>query len=55
MKKDTTAKDMKKVGKTFGLEEWVTYMRSPWRIIWTNFIAGLFRGLGTVIGATVIF
>jgi len=27
---------------------------SPWRIIWVNFLAGLARGLGMVIGATVL-
>ena len=27
---------------------------SPWRIIWVNFLAGLARGLGMMIGATVL-
>jgi hypothetical protein len=37
-----------------GFEEFVAYMRSPWRIIWANLRAGIFRGLGFVVGATVI-
>lgn len=37
-----------------GFEEFVAYMRSPWRIIWANLLAGIFRGLGFVIGATVV-
>lgn len=35
------------------LKEFIRYSSSPWRIIWTNFVAGLFRGLGTIIGASV--
>jgi len=31
-----------------------TVLISPWRIIWVNFLAGLARGLGMVIGATVL-
>jgi hypothetical protein len=37
-----------------GLAEFVEYLRSPWQIIWTNFLAGIFRGLGFVVGATVV-
>ena len=37
-----------------GLEEFVAYLRSPWRVIWANLLAGIFRGLGFVIGATVV-
>lgn len=36
------------------IEHFVRYLSSPWRIIWTNFVAGVFRGLGAVIGATVV-
>jgi hypothetical protein len=37
-----------------GLEDFLKYLKSPWSIIWTNFVAGLFRGLGFIIGATVL-
>lgn len=36
------------------LTAYVRYLRSPWRIWWSNFLAGLARGLGFVIGATVL-
>jgi len=42
-----------KVGAS-GLDDFVRYLRSPWRIIWSNLLAGIFRGLGFLIGATVI-
>ena len=34
------------------LKEFIRYSSSPWRIVWTNFVAGIFRGLGTIIGAS---
>ena len=32
----------------------MAYVQSPWRIIWTNILAGIFRGLGVAIGATAV-
>ncbi|HBR99265.1 MAG TPA: hypothetical protein DD979_18085 [Gammaproteobacteria bacterium] len=37
-----------------GLDEFMAYVRSPWRIIWNNFLAGIFRGLGVAVGATAV-
>lgn len=37
-----------------GLEEFTEYIRSPWRMLWPNFIAGVARGIGTLIGAAVV-
>ena len=34
------------------LKEFIRYSSSPWRIVWTNFTAGVFRGLGAIIGAS---
>jgi hypothetical protein len=34
------------------LKEFIRYSSSPWRIVWTNFVAGVFRGLGAIIGAS---
>lgn len=36
------------------MENFVLYVSSPWRVIWVNFIAGIFRGLGTIIGASIV-
>lgn len=36
------------------LTEYVRYLRSPWYIWWNNFFAGMARGLGFVIGATIL-
>ncbi len=35
------------------LKEFIRYSSSPWRIVWTNFVAGVFRGLGAIIGASM--
>jgi len=36
------------------LKEFIRYSSSPWRIVWTNFVAGIFRGLGTLLGASMV-
>lgn len=36
------------------LEEYITYLRAPWRVFTANFLAGLARGLGFMLGATVL-
>ena len=35
------------------LKEFIRYSSNPWRLIWANFVAGVFRGLGAIIGASV--
>jgi len=37
-----------------GMDDFVRYLHSPWRILWSNLLAGIFRGLGFMIGATVV-
>lgn len=37
-----------------GLEEFTDFIRKPWKMIWPNFVAGIFRGLGLLIGATIV-
>lgn len=36
------------------LEDYVTYLRRPHRVFWTNVLAGVGRGVGVVIGATLV-
>lgn len=36
------------------LAEYIELVRSPWRMMGINFVAGLARGLGAAIGATVL-
>ena len=35
------------------LKEFMRYSSSPWRVVWANFVAGVFRGLGAIIGVSV--
>ena len=35
-------------------EEYLLYLRSPLRMMWTNLYAGIFRGLGALLGASVV-
>lgn len=37
-----------------GFREYVDYMGRPWRSFWFNLLIGIARGLGFVIGATVV-
>jgi len=36
------------------IEEYLLYLRSPWRVMAVNFFAGMMRGLGAAIGATAV-
>lgn len=36
------------------LEEYLLYLQSPLRMVWINLLAGIFRGLGAVLGASVV-
>ncbi|SKA02665.1 DUF5665 domain-containing protein [Selenihalanaerobacter shriftii] len=38
----------------FGVAEYIEIIRSPKRMIYINFLAGLARGLGVVVGATLL-
>lgn len=37
-----------------GLEEFMEYIRSPWKMLWPNFVAGVARGVGALIGAALV-
>jgi len=36
------------------IEEFLLYLRSPWRVMGVNFVAGMMRGLGAAVGATAV-
>lgn len=36
------------------LQEFTNYLSSPWRILWANFLAGTFRGLGFLLGVALV-
>lgn len=36
------------------LAEYTALLRSPWRLLWVNFLAGSARGLGTAFGFAVL-
>jgi len=36
------------------LDEYIDLMNKPWRLIWLNFISGIARGVGMVIGGGII-
>lgn len=36
------------------LDEYIDLMNKPWRLVWLNFISGVARGVGMVIGGGVV-
>lgn len=55
--KDVSDKDLTQLVKSLkstGFVEYAQYLKSPWRIIWTNFLGGIFRGLGILVGMTIV-
>lgn len=36
------------------IAEYVQYLHQPWRLIWTNFLIGIARGLGGTLGLAVV-
>ncbi len=37
-----------------GLDEFMEYIRSPWKMLWPNFVAGVARGFGALVGAAIV-
>jgi hypothetical protein len=37
-----------------GLDEFMEYIRSPWKMLWPNFVAWVARGFGALVGATIV-
>lgn len=36
------------------LEEFMEYIRSPWKMLWPNFVAWVARWFGALVGATIV-
>lgn len=53
LEKDTQA--LRKAFEELQVNEFIKYLRSPWKIMWHNFLAGVFKGLGLIVGMTVVF
>lgn len=50
-------KDLDRIVTMFdqvGFSEFVMYLKNPRRIIFWNFVAGVFKGLGIVVGMTIV-
>lgn len=37
-----------------GLDEFMEYIRSPWKMLWPNFVAGVARGFWALVGVTIV-
>lgn len=37
------------------IADYIELLEKPRRLLWTNFIAGIFRGLGFALGTTIVF
>jgi Domain of unknown function (DUF5665) len=43
-----------RVVERMNLSDYVGLLQRPGRLLWLNFLAGMARGLGTILGATVL-
>jgi Domain of unknown function (DUF5665) len=43
-----------KIVERMNLGDYVGLLQKPGRLLWLNFVAGMARGLGTILGATVL-
>ena len=37
-----------------GIDEFMEYIRSPWKMLWPNFVAGVARWFGALVGVTIV-
>lgn len=54
MVSETEIKGLIKALESTGFKEYVQYIKSPWRIIMMSFVGGVFRGLGILVGMTIM-
>jgi hypothetical protein len=52
--KESPDKEMLKTFEAAGLVEYMKYLQSPKRILWTNLNAGIAKGLGLTLGMSVV-
>ena len=52
--KSSPDKELVKVFEAAGVVDFLEYLQSGKRVLWVNFKAGIARGLGMTVGATVI-
>jgi Domain of unknown function (DUF5665) len=36
------------------IQDYLRFVGNPWKVLWTNLLAGIMRGFGLAIGATII-
>ena len=46
-------KPLERIGQS-DIHEYMYYLRSPKKILWNNFLVGIARGFGLIIGMTVV-
>lgn len=55
--KQIVTTDLKKLVRMLegiGIDEFVRYLRSPRKILWLNFWAGVAKGFGIIVGMTIV-
>ena len=48
------AQNLTSVMEKMRIAEYVQYLNRPWKLLWTNFLIGIARGLGSTIGLAII-
>lgn len=49
-----TVERLTRVMEKMRIAEYVQYLEHPWRLLWSNFLIGVARGLGSTIGLAII-
>ena len=48
------AQNLTSVMEKMRIAEYVQYLNRPWKLLWTNFLIGIARGLGSTIGLAIV-
>lgn len=51
---ERVAEELTRTMEKTRIAEYVQYLDRPWKLIWTNFLIGIARGLGSTIGLAVV-
>lgn len=49
-----TVEELTRVMEKTRIAEYVQYLDHPWKLLWSNFLIGIARGLGSTIGLAII-